>query len=184
MKSLSCSLALIVPAMSSLAATPSTESAHRAYVSREHHLLVARSQAEAFVFFEPVGEKLWAEGWRPIFATDADACLHDGTVFTMDYPRPGGNTLHSVWSVTRYDPPRLIEYRNVVVGVRATGIAITCEAAPGDATKVTVRYTYHSLSDDGDEFVRGMSTEKYQAMIAGWSDAIAACLKRGTPATP
>lgn len=170
--------------MSSVASMPATESANRAYASREHSFVVVRPPAEAFVFFEPVGEKLWAENWRPIFATAADARLHDGSVFTIDYPQPDGGALHSVWSVTRYDPPRHIEYRNVVLGQRATEIAVTCESTSSGSTKVTVRYTYHSLGNDGDAFIEGMSAVKYRTMIEGWSDAIAAYLKRGTPATP
>jgi len=61
---------------------------------------------------------------------------------------------------------------------------VQCAADGPDHTRVSVRYVYHAISDEGDTFVRQMTQEKFRAMIDGWSAAIAAYLRRGTPASP
>lgn len=176
---LATALAAAVPSL----AAPSPEIGQRAHAMREHSFVVPRPPADAFPLFEPVGEKNWAEGWHPLFASPADLPLHDGSVFTVSAPKPGGGMLDSVWTVSRYDPPHAIEYRNFIFGVRATRISVRC-TAEATGTRVTVRYDYSALSDEGDAFVRGMTEEQYRAMIDSWSQAIAAFLQRGTPATP
>ncbi|MBA4136699.1 MAG: hypothetical protein C0518_05220 [Opitutus sp.] len=171
--------------LASASPAPSVEIARRARAEREHAFLVPRPLVEAFHFFEPVGEKTWAEGWRPIFASEHDAMLHDGSVFTVTAPHPSsGAPIESVWTISRYDPPHLIEYRNVLPGLRATRITVRCSAAVPHGTRVTVRYTYHALSDGGDAFVAQMTDEKFRGMIESWREAIAAYLARGTPASP
>jgi hypothetical protein len=165
-------------------AAPAVESAHHTHATREHSFLVARPPSEAFGFFEPAGEKLWAEGWQPVFATDADTALHDGSVFTVDLPEPDGRTIHSVWTITHYDPPHRIEYRNVLIGLRATQITVRCEPAASDATRVIVRYAYHGLTPEGDRLISQMTPEAFRSCIEGWGTGIAAYLDRGTPASP
>lgn len=155
-----------------------------ARAEREHAFAVARPLAETFTFFEPVGEQRWAEDWQPVFATSADATLHDGSVFTVTSPASSdGPPVSSVWTITRYEPPRAIEYHNVLLGLRATRIAVWCAAAGPDGTCVTVRYVYTGLSAAGDAMIRRITPDSYRQMIAGWGAAIAAYLQRGTPAS-
>jgi hypothetical protein len=162
---------------------PATAVAQHARTEHTHSFTVARPLAEAFVFFEPVGEKNWAEGWAPVFATPADAQLHNGSVFTVERPH-GGTTLSSVWTITRYEAPRVIEYHNVLIGVRTTRITVSCESVADGETHVAVRYVYTGLSDTGDKAIAQITDASYREMIDGWGAEIAAFLKRGTPATP
>lgn len=179
---------------------PRAEVAAHRRLEREHAFVVELPLAEAFVLFTPVGEKNWAEGWRPVFMSPEDADLREGSVFTVTSAAPlGGDDVHSVWAVSRYAPPAAIEYRNVLIGLRATHIAVRCEALAEDAgaatslptasrarahTRVTVRYVYHGLSEAGDAFIAQMTEEKFRAMIESWSAAVAEYWRRGTPATP
>jgi hypothetical protein len=176
-------LSAMAPALLT-AATPAITIAHRATAEREHSFTVARPAAEAFVFFEPIGEKKWAEGWQPLFVSAADAELHDGSVFTVDRPGQGGAPVTSVWTITRYEPGRVIEYRNVLPGIRATRITVRCEPAGAETTRVTVRYAYRSLSTEGDAAIAQVTEAAFRDMIGGWGTAIADYLKRGTPASP
>lgn len=175
----------VIPALAmtaSLSTTPADLG--RLRLEREHSFNVALPLAQAFVFFEPIGEKLWAEDWQPVFVSAEDAALQAGSVFIVPTRTPSGRPVEAVWSVARYEAPDLIEYRNVIPGVRATCVRVRCKADGPERTRVVVRYTYHSLSDEGDEFVRGMTGEKFSAMIDSWGEAIAAYLVRGTPASP
>lgn len=164
---------------------PATAIAGRARAEFEHDFTVARPPAEAFVFFEPVGEKTWAEDWQPVFATAADAQLHNGSVFTVERPRPGGGApMASVWTIARYEPPHGIEYANVLIGVRATRIAVRCEPDGPAATRVTARYVYTGLSAEGDAAIAQVTADSFREMIESWGTSIAAYLTRGTPASP
>jgi hypothetical protein len=178
-------LLLFVMAPAFLSATPPPiPVAHRATTEREHTFSVALPVAGAFGLFEPIGEKKWAEGWQPVFVSEADADLHDGSVFTVDRPGEGGAPITSVWTITRYEPGRVIEYRNVLPGIRATRIIVRCEPTSDTDTRVTVRYTYHSLSTEGDAAITRITAPAFRDMIDGWGTAIADYLKRGTPASP
>ena len=163
---------------------PTTETTHHLRLEREHTFSVARPPAEAFRLFEPVGEKLWAEGWHPVFTSPSDAELHDGSVFTVECATPQGGTLTSVWMVSRYNPPHAIEYRNVFPGVRATQIVVRCEPVGTRQTRVVVHYVYHGLSESGDQFLATITPEAFRTNLNGWDTAIRAWLGRGTPATP
>lgn len=159
--------------------------AHHRRLEREHSFHVELPPAEAFTFFEPIGEKRWAEDWQPVFPTPEDARLHDGTVFTVARPHPaGGAPIDSVWTITRYEPPELIQYWNVLVGIRTTRIEVQCRARPTGGTHVRVRYLYTGLSDAGDTAIAEVTEAAFAKAIGGWGDAIAAYLRRGTPASP
>jgi hypothetical protein len=174
---------LTMTTLTAAATVPAVPHAGHVRTEREHSFAVALPPAEAFTFFEPIGEKRWAEGWQPVFVSAEDAQLHDGSVFTVESPHAHGAPIHSVWTVSRYEPSRLIEYRNVLFGLRATQITVRCEPH-ASGTRVTVRYVYHGLSEQGDVLIAKMTPDAYRAMIDGWGTAIADYLKRGTPASP
>ena len=177
--------AIAVLVMSASAdASPTTETARHLRLDREHSFTIPPAPADAFPLFEPVGEKCWAENWHPVFASPEDALLHDGSVFTVAGHGPDGTALPSVWTVSRYDPPRLIEYRNVLPGFRATQVTVRCDPVDGGQTRVMVRYVYHGLSAAGDQYLATITPEAFRANIDGWGAAIRAWLGRGTPATP
>ena len=174
----------ILASLSSPATLASTLPRSRARAERAHTFSVARPLAESFIFFEPIGEKLWAEGWQPTFLSSADSILHEGSAFLVPALSPTGSPIEAAWTVSRYEPPHRIEYRNFLPGVRTTKITVQCVADGPDRTRVSVRYVYHAISDEGDAFVGQMTEEKFRAMIDSWQVAIAAYLRRGAPASP
>src|SRR5688500_11654930 len=133
-------LLAMFPALLSAQPAP-TASAHLK-VTRTHSFVVNLPIEKAFPLFEPLGEKNWAVGWNLVFPSADALPLHDGSVFTVEAPHPhGAGIMKSVWTVSLYNPSQVIEYRNVVVGLRATRIEVRCVAWQG-RTRVTVRYTY------------------------------------------
>lgn len=186
MKALVVGLALVsAMTTTSRPVPPAPGPAPHLKVAREHSFTVALPAAAAFVLFTPLGEKNWAEGWNPVFPAAGDLPLRDGTVFTVEAPHPHGRgSIQSVWSVSRHEPPRLIEYRNVILDLRATRIQVECAAAGAKTTRVTVRYEYTGLSAEGDAIIAEITAERFAAMIGQWRDSIAAYIRRGTPATP
>jgi hypothetical protein len=175
----------LLACLTTVAATPdSAPHAGHLTATRAHTFVVALPPAGAFTLFEPVGEKLWAEGWNPVFASAKDANLSTDTVFTRDLVTQG-QTGSSVWLITRYDRPAgAIEYRVVYPGQRVARITVQCHPAPGAGTNVEVTYRYTGLSAEGDHYIAAMTDEKYRAFIEEWASAIRAWQARGTPATP
>lgn len=164
---------------------PTSSSLPHLSVTRTHSFTVPLPKAHAFTLFEPVGEKLWAEGWSPVFATPGDATLSDNTVFTRTVIHHGQPAQTSVWLVTHYDQAGgVIEYRAVVPGLRVSRITVRCRESQASETSVEVTYRHTSLSNEGDAFVQDVTEEHYRASIEEWNTAIRAYLARGTPATP
>lgn len=178
-------LFVMLAALATAQPAPSTAIAQHARAEHSHAFIVARPLAETFGFFEPVGEKKWAEHWAPVFATPTDAKLHNGSVFTVERPSPhGGPPVSSIWTITRYDSPNAIEYHNVLIGVRTTRITVSCESVAPAETRVTVRYVYTGISESGDKAIGEITESSYREMIESWGKSIADYLKRGTPASP
>src|ERR1051326_8309883 len=80
--------------------------------TRTHQFTVSLPVDETFPLFEPIGEKAWAEGWHPVFASAESATLSDGSVFTVQH-----GDLQTIWLVTHYSRSgHAIEYRLAAPG--------------------------------------------------------------------
>jgi hypothetical protein len=170
--------------VTSLPTFPSTKTAGHSLVTRSHTFTVHLPLAETFMLFEPVGEKAWADGFDPIFATPESANLGADSIFTHETSH-GGAKQQTIWLITRYDrAAALIEYRAVYPGVRVAHITVQCHVSDRPDTDVEVTYHYTGLSDEGDHYIATMTEKKFGEYIEGWASAIRAYLARGTPATP
>jgi hypothetical protein len=163
---------------------PPAKNAGHLVATRSHTFKVHLPLADAFTLFEPVGEKNWAEGFDPVFATPESSTLGDDSIFTVEASH-GGVKHQTIWLITRYDrAAALVEYRAVYPGVRVARITVRCRASAESETTVEVTYRYTGLSADGDEYIAGMTEGKFGEFIETWNSAIGAYLARGTPAVP
>ena len=99
----------------------------------------------ALFLFTPRGEKLWADGWDPLFPAPADDDAEPGTVF---------ETLHgqqrTTWVVCARDPGRSVRYARVAHGNAGT-VTVTLDdgaAAPGEPRVATVNYDLTALTGE------------------------------------
>ena len=108
---------------------------------------VHASVSRVFPMFEPVGEKQWAQGWdpQPIYPATMEAA--EGTVF-QTVGQKGGE---SIWTITKFERDKAIEYTVVTPGHDVTQVSVTCDGA-GDQTHVTVIYRITGLTEKGNEF--------------------------------
>ena len=76
----------------------------------------------ALFLFTPRGEKLWADGWNPLFPAPADDDTEPGTVF---------ETLHgeqrTTWVVCARDPGRSVRYARMAHGRDAGLVTVTLD---------------------------------------------------------
>jgi hypothetical protein len=163
---------------------PSTTNAGHLVATRSHTFKVHLPLADAFTLFEPIGEKNWAEGFDPVFATPESSTLGDDSIFTVEASH-GGVKHQTIWLITRYDrAAALVDYRAVYPGVRVARITVHCRASAKSETTVEVTYRYTGLSAEGDEYIAAMTEGKFGEFIEKWNSAIGAYLARGTPAVP
>ena len=163
---------------------PSTKNAGHLVATRSYTFNVHLPSADAFALFEPIGEKNWAEGFDPVFATPESSTLGDDSIFTVEASH-GGVRHETIWMITRYDrAAALVEYRAVYPGVRVARITVQCGALSESETTVDVTYRYTGLSAEGDGYIAAMTEEKFGEFIEKWNSAICAYLARGTPAMP
>ena len=105
--------------------------------------------------FTPEGERAWAPGWDPQYASD--------TVFTTDH-----DGTHTIW-VTLDAGPRTRRYARVTPGVRAGTVEVRCEP-DGEHTRAHVTYELAAL---GPQARLDTFAAHYPEMLAEWERRIA-----------
>ena len=100
----------------------------------------------ALFLFTPRGEKLWADGWDPLFPAPADDDTEPGTVF---------ETLHgqqrTTWVVCARDALRSVRYARIAHGRDAGTVTVTLDdgaAVPGEPRVATVEYDLTALTGE------------------------------------
>ena len=143
------------------------------HIARSHALTVELPVADAFEYFTPEGERAWAKGWDPAYLYPADGELVPGLVFTT-----GEGAEATIWMMTRFEPPHLVEYQRVTPGSRTGQVLVQCSALGRERTRVNVSYTLTALSEDGNRLLREMDEARFRAFIESWEEAIAAAVAK------
>jgi hypothetical protein len=123
----------------------------------------------AWLLFTPRGEKLWADGWDPVFPAPADDDTEPGTVFETAHGRQ-----RTTWVVCAREPGRSIRYARIAHGRDAGTVTVTLNdaPAPGGARVATVEYDLTALSTEaGAELARFAAG--YPQYLRHWEEAIA-----------
>lgn len=150
-------------------------SAFRAeHVERAHAIALPLPIAQAFSFFEPEGERAWAEGWNPHYLNPTDGRAARGMVFMTDH---GGED--TVWMMVRHEPPSLVEYVRTTPGSRIGRVLVQCTALEAARTRVNVVYALTGLTEKGNATIRELDPARFARFIDSWSDAIMSSLSPG-----
>ena len=123
----------------------------------------------AWLLFTPRGEKLWADGWDPVFPAPADDDTEPGTVFETAHGRQ-----RTTWVVCAREPGRSVRYARIAHGRDAGTVTVTLNEAPapGGARVATVEYDLTALSAEaGAELARFAAG--YPQYLRHWEEAIA-----------
>ncbi len=118
----------------------------------------------AMFLFTPRGEKLWAEGWDPLFPAPADDDTEPGTVFETTH-----GPQRTTWVVCAREPGRSVRYARIAHGKNAGTVTVTLDD-PGAAT---VDYDLTALSDEAAADLAEFAA-RYPQFLQHWEQAIAA----------
>ena len=128
---------------------------------------------KAFPLFGPILEKEWAWGWDPKVVYSSSALIEEKMIF-----RTKGREGDYTWIVSRYEPQQyLVEY-TVYTQERVWFITVLC-SGEGQATEVSVTYTYTGLTETGNALNRQALDEMFKHDLKDWEEAIAWYLVKG-----
>jgi Polyketide cyclase / dehydrase and lipid transport len=131
--------------------------------------------AQVFPLFTAAGERHWAPGWEPVILSGGE---ERGTAFTTR--AHSGN--ETTWIVADYRPAEgRVSYARLAHGSNIGLVDVTCTAAEGGGTVVSVRYTLTGVSEQGRAFVRDfLHPEHYTRMIEEWRVATSTALAKAS----
>jgi hypothetical protein len=135
----------------------------------------------ALFLFTPRGEKLWADGWDPLFPAPADDDTEPGTVFETLQGQQ-----RTTWVVCARDPGRSVRYARIAHGRDAGTVTVTLDdgsAAPGEPRVATVDYDLTALTGEAAAELARFAAG-YPEYLRHWEAAITGATRSPDAARP
>ena len=153
-----------------IALAPPAEAVSPATASGSFHL--PAPCARALPYFTALGEKAWAQGWKPRLLSGA---TQRGSVFVTRHAQR-----QTTWIVVDYDPSAgRASYARLVEGSNMGLVDVHC-ANESRGARVQVTYTLTGLDDAGRAVVADfLDAGHYRAMLEEWRQALTATLTPG-----
>lgn len=107
----------------------------------------------------PVREYDWIERWDGEIVYTDSGIAELGCIF-----RTRSHDMEEIWTVSRYEPERAIEFIRVVAGVRVTKMDFALRPGDENTTLATVTYTHTALSPAGADAIRAITPEIQQTV--------------------
>jgi len=144
-------------------------------VTHSYEQTIDGTMAEIFPLYCPVREVEWCEGWNPKVVYSNSGVAEPGCVFVT-----GHDGHETTWFVTVHDIEQgRVEMMNHTPGVIFTRLEITIEPISDKRTKAVITYSKTSLSEAGDEALKGFTKEYYDIMMDSWEKAMNHFLRTG-----
>jgi hypothetical protein len=121
---------------------------------------------EAFPLFSPIGEKAWAPGWEPELIHPPDTVWAEGLIF-----RTPGSPNPAIWVVACFENHHVRYYRYEMPDL-VVSVDVECTSLAERSTRVTVGYSFVSLTAAGDEAIAAMSEKAYEQKMRDWKRMI------------
>jgi hypothetical protein len=128
-----------------------------------------RGYEPALFLFTPRGEKLWADGWDPVFPAPADDDTEPGTVFETTH-----GPQRTTWVVCAREPGRSVRYARIAHGQNAGTVTVTLDGRGA----ATVDYDLTALSAEAAADLAGFAA-RYPQYLQHWEQAMAAAASAG-----
>jgi hypothetical protein len=127
----------------------------------------------ALFLFTPRGEKLWADGWDPLFPALAVDDTEPGTVFETVHDQQ-----RTTWVVCAWQAGQSVRYARLAHGRDAGMVTVTLDdgAAAGESRVATVEYDLTALSDEAAAGLARFAAG-YPLFLRHWEEAIAAAIR-------
>ncbi len=124
----------------------------------EYTGVISAPPERVFPLLCPVREYEWLDGWRCRVIYSESGVAEDNCVFETNH-KEGPMT----WVVSRYEPPRRIEFVTFVPGRLTERLSIALEAA-GSGTKIRWTRKFTGLSEQGNQGLSYWQTDWDRAL--------------------
>jgi hypothetical protein len=122
----------------------------------------------------PVREREWAPGWGCELLHSESGYAELGCIFTTQHHGEPKAT----WVVSRYDPPRTIEFVKTVGDLFVSQLSISLsEASKGTYADIT--NTWSALRPSGNDRVRAFTRRHFEHQMENWERALNHFLRTG-----
>jgi hypothetical protein len=123
-----------------------------------------------FPLFSAEGEKLWVPGWDYKNIMGANDLHEDYIFITKNHDHAASD---AIWLVKKHDPESyFVEFYKVEPEEKVGIISVKCSPISISETNVCVSYQYIALSEKGNEFVAGFTSEDYRKFICEWKQLL------------
>jgi len=131
------------------------------------------SPERVFPLLCPVREYDWIEGWRCRMVHTGSGIAELDCVFRTD--RDGD----SLWTVSRYEPSRRIEFVITTDAVLLSRLEITLADEVGDRTVITWRRVYTAVGPGGEARLDALTEEAFESRMQSLNRMLSHYLERG-----
>lgn len=123
-----------------------------------------------FPLFSAEGEKAWVPGWDYINLMGSNELHEDYVFLTTNHDHASAD---AIWIVKEYDPTNYrVKFYKVEPEQKLGIIEVKCISEGDYKTRVQVTYEYIGLSENGNKFVAGFTTDDYQVFITEWENLL------------
>lgn len=132
-----------------------------------HEARIGAPPEKVFPLLCPVRESEWLDGWSCRLLHSESGVAEKGAVFTTDFRAEG----FSIWTVSRYEPDRAIEFVVVFPESHVLTIGIALAPVEAAATRMTWTCAVTSLVEP-NAYVAGVDQESFDREQAFFDRAL------------
>ncbi|MBD3274269.1 MAG: hypothetical protein GF372_03105 [Candidatus Marinimicrobia bacterium] len=144
------------------------------HVELEHQVILNAPINRVFRLFTPLEEKKWERDWEPKFLYPKSGKIKEDSLFITE---DDGQT--TIWMVKIYTTYKHhIAYHRITPDIVAGTVDIKCRPY-GEQTSATIKYSFTTLSKDGEAFLQRWTPSYYKSYIEDWRKKINHFLKTG-----
>ncbi len=129
-------------------------------LTRQYTMHLHAAPEQVFPLLCPVREYDWLPGWEARIVFTESGFTEQGCVFTTT--DDGGR--EAVWTVSRYEPGRAIEFVVVIPGIWVTKLDIALRRE-GGGTVVEWRRTFTALTPEGEQAMAAITETEFAAQV-------------------
>ena len=140
----------------------------------EKSIVIDAPVEKVFPLLCPVREYEWIDGWSCELLHSESGFAEKGAIFTTGFRTEG----FSIWTVSRYEPDRAIEFVVVFPESHVMTVAIALEPIDGSQTRLTWDCAYTSLIEHSP-FVDSVNQDAFDRHQAFFDRALEHYCKTG-----
>ena len=147
-------------------------------ITRSHTITLNDEPGNVFSLFTPEEERKWAPGWDYTLLYPQNGKIENNLMFlTTEHDHAAEQ---AIWIICNYNPlSYCIDYLRIEPGKKVGKIEIACDDAGEGKTFAHVTYTYTSLSEEGNKFLKEFTEDYFIQYISHWENGINYYLRTG-----